>query len=111
MTIAGATTGNTDARRLYASAGLGQIDSQVQDRKSNYNSMQFALVKRYSHGFTITSNYTLSKVEGDFGGEHHPVRHAAGSGTAVGSARSGSPSSLHDVVGVGPARAATWKGR
>ncbi len=71
-TIAGATTGNTDARRLYASAGLGQIDSQVQDRKSNYNSMQFALVKRYSNGFTITSNYTLSKVEGDFGGEVIP---------------------------------------
>ena len=72
MNIAGATTGNTDARRLYASAGLGQIDSQVQDRKSNYNSMQLALVKRYSHGFTITSNYTLSKVEGDFGGELIP---------------------------------------
>jgi len=71
-TIAGATTGNTDARRLYASAGLGQIDSQVQDRKSNYNSMQLALVKRYSHGFTVTSNYTLSKVEGDFGDEVIP---------------------------------------
>ncbi len=72
MNIAGATTGNTDARRLYASAGLGQIDSQVQDRKSNYNSMQLALVKRYADGFTITSNYTLSKVEGDFGGELIP---------------------------------------
>ena len=72
MNIAGATTGNTDARRLYASAGLGQIESQAQDRKSNYNSMQLALIKRYSHGFTITSNYTLSKVEGDFGGEIIP---------------------------------------
>ena len=70
--IAGATTGNTDARRLFASAGLGQIDSQVQDRKSNYNSMQLALVKRYADGFTITSNYTLSKVEGDFGDELIP---------------------------------------
>ena len=29
--------------------------------------MQLALIKRYSHGFTVTSNYTLSKVEGDFG--------------------------------------------
>ena len=72
MNIAGATTGNTDARRLYASAGLGQIESQAQDRKSNYNSMQLALIKRYSRGFTITSNYTLSKVEGDFGGEIIP---------------------------------------
>jgi hypothetical protein len=71
-TIAGATTGNTDARRLYAAAALGQIESQVQDRQSNYNSMQLALIKRYSHGFTITSNHTLSKVEGDFGGEVIP---------------------------------------
>jgi hypothetical protein len=70
--IPGATTGNTDLRRLYASANLGQIDSQVQDRRSNYNSMQLALIKRYSNGFTITSNYTLSKVEGDFGDELIP---------------------------------------
>ncbi|MCA1584928.1 MAG: hypothetical protein LC791_09210, partial [Acidobacteria bacterium] len=33
----------------------------------NYNSMQLTLSKRYSHGFTVTSNYALSKVEGDFG--------------------------------------------
>jgi hypothetical protein len=72
MNIPGATTGNTDVRRLYASANLGQVDSQVQDRRSNYNSMQLALIKRYSHGFTITSNYTLSKVEGDFGDELIP---------------------------------------
>ncbi len=65
--IAGATSGNTDARRLFASAGLGNIESQVQDRRSNYNSMQMALIKRYSNGFTFTTNYTLSKVEGDFG--------------------------------------------
>ena len=66
-TIAGATTGNTDARRLFAADGIGQVNSDVQDRKSNYNAMQLTLAKRYSHGFTITSNYTLSKVEGDFG--------------------------------------------
>ena len=29
--------------------------------------MQIALIKRYSKGFTISTNYTLSKVEGDFG--------------------------------------------
>ena len=45
---------------------------QVQDRKSNYNSMQLTLSKRYSHGFTVTSNYTLSKVEGNFGDEVIP---------------------------------------
>jgi len=70
--IPGATTGNTDLRRLYAAANLGQIESQVQDRRSNYNSMQLALIKRYSHGFTISSNYTLSKVEGNFGDELIP---------------------------------------
>ncbi|MEO5741385.1 MAG: carboxypeptidase regulatory-like domain-containing protein, partial [Vicinamibacterales bacterium] len=72
--IPGATTGNTDARRLYAAAGLGQIGSQAQDRKSNYNSMQLTMSKRYSRGFTVTSNYTLSKVEGDFGGEIIPYQ-------------------------------------
>ena len=60
-------TRGTDARRIYAADGIGSIESQVQDRRSNYNSLQLALIKRYSHGFTITSNYTLSKVEGDFG--------------------------------------------
>jgi len=70
--IAGATTGNTDPRRLYAAANLGQIESQVQDRSSNYNSMQMALIKRYSHGFTVSTNYTVSKVEGDFGDELIP---------------------------------------
>jgi hypothetical protein len=31
--------------------------------------MQLTLTKRYSHGFQISSNYTLSKVVGDFAGE------------------------------------------
>ena len=60
-------TRGTDARRIYAADGIGSIESQVQDRRSNYNAMQLTLSKRYSRGFTITSNYTLSKVEGDFG--------------------------------------------
>jgi len=68
----GVTTATTDARRLYAAAGLGSIGSQAEDRQSNYNSMQLTLSKRYSHGFTVTSNYTLSKVEGDFGPEIIP---------------------------------------
>ena len=60
-------TRGTDARRIYfGSDGIGSIESQIQDRRSNYNSMQLGLIKRYSHGFTITTNYTLSKVEGDF---------------------------------------------
>jgi hypothetical protein len=70
--IPGATTGNTDARRLYAADGLGDVSMQVQTRESNYNSMQLTLSKRYSHGYTVTSNYTLSKVEGDFGDQVIP---------------------------------------
>ena len=68
-TIPGATTGNTDARRQFAADGIGQVNLQVQDRSSNYNGMQLTLSKRYSHGFQISSTYTLSKVEGDFAGE------------------------------------------
>jgi hypothetical protein len=71
-TIPGATTGNTDARRQFAADGIGQVNLQVQDRKSNYNSLQLAVTKRYSRGFQISSNYTLSKVEGNFGSEVIP---------------------------------------
>jgi hypothetical protein len=60
------STANTDARRLFAAAGLGQITLQRQDRSSNYNSMQLTASKRYSDGFTVSGGYTLSKVVGDF---------------------------------------------
>jgi hypothetical protein len=68
----GATTGNTDTRRQFAVDGLGNVNQEVQDRRSNYNSMQLTLAKRYSHGFQITGNYTLSKVVGDFGDQLIP---------------------------------------
>jgi Carboxypeptidase regulatory-like domain len=68
-TIPGATTGNTDARRQFAADKIGVVNLQVQDRQSNYNGMQLTLTKRYSHGFQVSSTYTLSKVEGDFAGE------------------------------------------
>ena len=71
-TIPGATVGNTDARRQFAADGIGTVSLQVQDRRSNYNAMQLTLSKRYSHGFQISSNYTLSKVEGDFGDQLIP---------------------------------------
>jgi len=72
LPAAGATTGNTDARRQFAADKIGTVSQQVQDRKSNYNSMQLALTKRYSHGFQISTNYTLSKVEGNFGDQLIP---------------------------------------
>ena len=68
-TIPGASAANTDARRQFAADGIGVVNLQVQNRRSNYNGMQLTLSKRYSHGFQISSNYTLSKVEGDFAGE------------------------------------------
>jgi len=67
--IPGATTANTDARRQFAADGIGQVNLQVQNRRSNYNGMQLTLSKRYSRGFQISSTYTLSKVVGDFAGE------------------------------------------
>ena len=68
----GATTGNTDLRRQFAVDGIGTVSQEVQDRESNYNSMQLTLTKRYSHGFQVSSNYTLSKVVGNFGDQLIP---------------------------------------
>jgi hypothetical protein len=65
-------TRGTDARRLFAADGIGQVNQQRQDRESIYNGMQLALTKRYSRGFTVSSNYTLSRVEGNFGDDVIP---------------------------------------
>ncbi len=108
-TIPGATTGNTDARRQFAADGIGQVNLQVQDRKSNYNWMQLSLSKRYSHGFQIGGNYTLSKVEGDFAngtnnGELIPYFLPQDRALAWGPLESGSAASTDDVLGVGASR-------
>jgi hypothetical protein len=65
-------TRGTDARRLFAADGIGTVNQQRQDRESIYNGMQLTLQKRYSRGFTVTSNYTLSRVEGNFGDDVIP---------------------------------------
>lgn len=59
------TTGNTDARRLFAPE-YGNITYYVQDRSSRYHSLQLSLSRRYANGFTVAANYTLSNAEGDF---------------------------------------------
>jgi hypothetical protein len=60
-------TGATDARRIFAPA-YGPINYFVQDRSSRYHGAQFSLTRRYTDGFTLSANYTLSKAVGDFGG-------------------------------------------
>ena len=40
----------------------------MQDRESQYHSLQLTLNRRYNNGFTINSNYTLSDLQGTIGG-------------------------------------------
>jgi hypothetical protein len=70
-TVAGATTGNTDARRLFAPT-IGNLSQYTEDRRSNYHSMQLSLQKRFSKGFTFRTNYTWSKALGDYNPEVVP---------------------------------------
>ena len=68
--VPGATTGTTDARR--ALQPYGALQTYVQEGWSQYHAMQLTLNRRFSHGFTINSNYTLSDSVGNFGGELIP---------------------------------------
>ncbi|MCU1261793.1 MAG: TonB-dependent receptor, plug, partial [Bryobacterales bacterium] len=56
--IPGSSLG-TDARRLYS--GYTNIYQASQAGNSWYQSAQLTLQKRFSHGFTISTNYTFSK--------------------------------------------------
>lgn len=56
----GATTGTTNARRRLAPI-YGSIASVESTGFSNYNSLQLTLDKRFSKGFSVLANYTLSK--------------------------------------------------
>jgi hypothetical protein len=65
--IPGSTLG-ADARRLFA-PDLGGIEYFTQDRRAYYHSGQLSVTKRFSQGFTLLANYTLSKsldYYGDF---------------------------------------------
>jgi hypothetical protein len=62
----GGPTGNPDARRrLTEYSGITQY---VQNRDSQYHSMQLSLNRRYSNGFTARVNYTLADLTGTIGG-------------------------------------------
>ena len=69
--VPGATTGNTDARRLFAPE-IGNLSQYTEDRRSNYHSMQLSLQKRFSQGLTFRANYTWSKSLGDYNPEVVP---------------------------------------
>ena len=61
----GATTGNTNARRIYAPnySSIGQLSTMG---NSAYNSLQVQLQKRFSRGFTVNSSYTFAKAIDDW---------------------------------------------
>jgi hypothetical protein len=61
----------TDARRLFAPE-LGNIEYFTENRRSYYHSLQLSLTKRFSQGFTVLANYTLSKALGDYNDEVAP---------------------------------------
>jgi hypothetical protein len=56
----GATTANTNQRRIYAPA-FSTIADYESNGFSTYHSMQLSLNKRFSHGYTILANYTWAK--------------------------------------------------
>jgi hypothetical protein len=59
------TTGNTDARRLFAPE-IGNLNEYTEDRRSNYHSLQLSLQKRFSQGLTFRANYTWSRAMGNY---------------------------------------------
>lgn len=63
--VAGATTGNTNARRIFAPnyTSIGQLSTIG---NSAYNALQMQLQKRFSQGFTVNSSYTWAKAIDDW---------------------------------------------
>lgn len=65
---AGATTANTNARRLFA-PDFGTVALQKSDGNSNYNSMQVSVNKRFTRGYSLMASYTWSKMIDDASGD------------------------------------------
>ena len=55
------TSANTDARRLYASTGLGGVNIAQSDGNSTYHAFQLSVERRLATGLNFTSNYTWGK--------------------------------------------------
>lgn len=59
----GATTGNTQARRLYAADGMGAMEIAAPFQRSEYNGFQVTATKRAASGLTLLGTYVLGKTE------------------------------------------------
>jgi len=57
----GATTKNTDARRIYAPL-YASMPSYSSNLNTSYNALQALLAKRFSHGLQFQGHYTWSRV-------------------------------------------------
>ena len=60
------TAGNINARRPYLPGTYAQISYAETASNAHYDSLQADVNKRFSHGFTILANYTLSKNIDEF---------------------------------------------
>jgi hypothetical protein len=56
------TTANTQDRRLWP--WIGRIEQERTDGYSNHHAFQFSVERRFSHGFSVLSNYTYGKTLG-----------------------------------------------
>ena len=77
--VEGATTGTTDARRLFA-PDFGSVLQNTEDRRSQYHSAQLTLIKRFAQGFTFRGAYTWSKALGNYAGIVQPWYQPNGDG-------------------------------
>ena len=81
--MAGATTANTNQRRVFSlenpSQGqyLGQVLIADDGANASYNGLLTSVQHRFSHGFTLLANYTWSHCidDGDFTGDVHVTQY------------------------------------
>ncbi len=55
------TAGNVNSRRPYLPGVFGEIAQTQTAANAHYDSLQMSLTRRFSHGFTLMANFTLSK--------------------------------------------------
>ncbi len=75
----GATTGNTDGRRVFAPnfRSVSQIENSA---NSHYHALQLSANKRFSHGLTFLASYTWSKAIDD--GSYYNISQGTNAGNS-----------------------------